>query len=344
MKNKWVWRVFVLCCAVLLAAGCNPAEMNVEENDPGEISETANENDPINTTLIQESGTGLWYMLSGAIAESAGRSYPGSVINITPGSAGPNILRLNEHQTEFAITHSNLAYEGFLGRGSFDERQEEIRTVAIFYPSSAQFFLLESVGITSFDEFFEQKPKVRISMGSQGGSFASAFERIVEAYGYTLKDLEEWGCRLENKNQSDSSKMFSDGALDGFFIIASTPSPMAVENATNKSLQLVEINENMIDSIVETYGYAKVTISKDVYPFMEKDIPSFATYTFLGASSQTPKDTVYKVTRSIYENLDYIQATHAALKDLSPDELAADHGIPMHEGAERFYRETGLIQ
>jgi len=325
--------IFLIIAALVFAfVGCSPEDENIES-----------ENSPVETTLLEGNGSGLWYMLSNGIAESLNKNYEGSIINITPGNSNTNILRLNKYESEFALIHNNLAYVAYKGEGSYEEPQDNIRAVATFYPSYAQFFLLKSTGIESIEDFIEEKPPLRFSIGSPGGTFETGFIQLMDSYGYTVEDLESWGCKIERKSQSDASKMFSDGALDGFFVVASAPNPIAVENSTNKDIVLLKMNPNMISEISEKYGYSESVIPKETYSFLNEDIVTFATYSFLAASDKTSEDTVYKVLKSMNDNLDYIKAIHASLRDLNPEYMIENQTIPMHPGAEKYYKEINLI-
>jgi len=337
--KRIVLNLVVIVVFLMSLSGCYVA------GEESKVSETKTGNydmSPVVTTLLEGNGTGLWYMLSNGISECLNKNYKNSIINITPGNSNSNILRLNENQSEFALLHSNLAHSAYNGLGAYEEKQENLRAVATFYPSYAQFFLLESKGISSLEQLFEEKPKLRFSIGSAGGTFETAFIQLIDAYGYTIEDMESWGCRIERKSQSDASKMLSDGALDGFFVVASAPNPTAVENSVNKDLVLLKMDTGKIKYVSEEYGYSQTVISKDVYDFLDEDLTTFATFSFLAASADTPDEKVYKILRSISENLEYLKAIHASLDTLTLEYLASYQTIPMHPGAEKYFKEISV--
>jgi len=335
--------LLIISLALPTLTGCQASETPAPASSPVTATELSSDEAPMEATLIQGNPSGLWYMLTTAISESLSDTYPGSILNITPGSSGPNILRLDASEADFAMLHSNLTYEAIYGLGGYEETHEHIRGIASFYPSYVQFVLKEKFNITSFAQFIEEKPSVRISIGSQGSSTADAFLRVLGAYDLTVEDLESWGCTIEYKGQADMSKMFSDGVLDGFFIIAAAQNPIIIENIVNTPMNFVVIEEPIIKELAEEYGYALGTITQDNYDFLSQDLLTLTTYSMLGASDQTPVDKAYKMAKTLHENLDYLTSIHVSLADLNPEILIDTHGIPLHPGAEMYYREIGLI-
>ncbi len=201
----------------------------------------------------------------------------------------------------------------------------------------------EELGITSFDDFIERKVPINISIGSLKGTSTASFKQVIGEYGLTLEDLEAWGCKFYHKGISETGEMFSDGAVDGIWIIAGTPMPAIVQMGTNSEMMIVPMSHNIVDSVVEKFGYNNFTLKGNSYSFEENDIYSFSTYTMLGASLDVSDDTAYKVAKSIYENIAYINTIHSALKDLTAENLINGMSIPLHPGAEKFYKEIGLI-
>ena len=83
--------------------------------------------------------------------------------------------------------------------------------------------------------------------------------------------------------------------------------------------------------------------SAGTYSFLEEDYESFGDYTVLASSSAVSDETVYKLTKSICENMEYMTLVHAALKDLNVEIMANKVKVPLHPGAERYYKEAGLL-
>jgi TRAP transporter TAXI family solute receptor len=283
-------------------------------------------------------------MLSNGLSESLNNSYKGSILHITPGASASNSIRVSENVAEFGLTHSNIAFEASKGIGAFDKSMDNLASIASFYPSPCQMVVVSELEIATFQEIIDKKVKLRMSIGSSGGSSEEAFLRIIASYGITKNDMEEWGCTFTNKGMDDSSKMFSDGLLNSIFITASAPAPIITENAINKKINLVEFDQININSLCEKHGYNIIEIAGNTYDFRDTPITSFAANTILATSTDIPDEIVYKMTRAIHENLDYLKSIHAALKPMTEESILENLGVPLHPGAEMYYKEAGIIK
>lgn len=339
MKNYKLVLVLLLIVSIVAFAGCK-AQVTENETVDGDGYSDA----PITTTIVHGNPSGVWFMLSTAIAESLGNTYSGSIMHATPGYTNANIFRMEKYETEFAMTHSNLLFEAVNGFGQFEEKLENIGAIAIFYPSVFQFAVKEKLGLTSFDQFIENKIPVEISIGATGGNSQLAFIALLSEYGLTLEDLEAWGCKLHKKGLKDSAELFSDGIIDGILVAASAPTPTIMQMGTNTEMVMLPMNSEMVDIMAEKYGYVKYNIPAGSYGFITEEVTSFTTFSMLAASLQTSEEAAYKVTKSINENLDYIQTIHSALSGLTTEKLVANMSMPLHPGAEKYYREIGAIK
>jgi hypothetical protein len=343
-RGKLTLVLVLLAC--LLLAGCGPAteaDAEAQELSGGETEE-AMDTKAIEVTMLGGSPTGTWYMVTTGIGECVNKSYPGSIVQITPGGGAANPPRIGNNEVEMGMTHNILAFAAKNGKDPFEETFSNVEAVAAFYSSAFQFVMDKSVGITTFDEIIENKMQVRISIDKPGSSAQVLFLRMLDEYGLGLEDLEGWGCKIYFKNFADSSKMLSDGLIDGFGINTLAPAPTIVESAISRDLVLLEINEEKVAALSEKFGYAAFTVPENTYKFNDHDVNTLAATSILAVSSDVPADKVYKVTKSIVENLDYMHDVHVALKPLTPQALTQNLGVPMHRGAEQYYREAGIIE
>jgi hypothetical protein len=140
------------------------------------------------------------------------------------------------------MTHNILAYAAKNGADPYEEKLDNMASIASFYSSSFQVVVDESLGITTFDEIIDNRMKIRLSIDKPGSSCQVLFLRMLEEYGVTVEDMEEWGCEIYFKNFADSSSMMSDGVVDGFGVNTLAPAPPIVETSLGKDLVLLEMN------------------------------------------------------------------------------------------------------
>ncbi len=339
MKGIRRFLVFILTAAIIFTAGCG-----IKDEDTAKTTGTdETEYSAITTTLVGGSPSGVWFMLSTAIAESLGKTYSGSIMHPTPGNNYANLFRINDYEVEFALTHSSLAFDAVNAKGQFEEKFENIGAIASFYPSVMQLAFKKDLGIETFLDIIDNKIPVRMSIGSDGGVAHNTLMKLLGEYDLAIEDLEEWGCRIYLAGNKDSAELFSDGVIDGMFKVASAPTPTMTQTGSNEDMVFVKFEEEVIQKLVDNCGYTPINIPAGTYKFGMEDVKSVTTFTILGASLQTSEQNAYMVTKAICENLEYISTVHSSLEGISLESLVIDMGMPLHPGAVRYYREIGLI-
>ncbi len=337
MRKTRTFMVLLICVALVLLPGCNGVENS-------ETNATAIHDDmKITTSLLHGSPGGVWFMLGTAISECLDKSYPDSIMHVNPGQSAANNYRLNSNETEFGLTHSSLAYEATNGLGQYEEKLDNIAGVAVFYASPLQFVVKTDKGVKTFDDFINNKIPLKLSLSSRNGNSEMAFYNLVAEYGLTKEDLEGWGCELHSISLADSADAFNEGIIEGLFIMASVPTPTLIKMGTNSDVTMVSISDEKIDAMVQNHGFSKFVVPADSYTYQTEDITSFNTSTMICASLETSEEHVYKVTKSLVENIEYLKTIHSALEGVSADSFLEDMVIPLHPGAERYYREIGII-
>lgn len=345
MRKKQFLFAIILIASLLATACGNPSnnEATIQANPDQSVTAGMIDTAPVTATLIQGVPSGLWYMISNGIAECLNTSYKGSVLHITPGVPVANAIRLSAAESDFAMLHNNIAFEAMSGTGVFDKKHENITGVASFYPSQSHLILDKSFGVTSMREIIDQKLKLDIAVGGFEGSGHTAFLRMIEAYGITSEDMEGWGVKFHYVNLDKIGEMFGDGTLNAMFFMASVPTPSIVEVSINRELSIMAIDQEVIDFVCNKYGYSQGVVPKGSYNFSDRDIAAFSSVTMLCANKYLSVETVYKLTKAIGDNLDYMRVIHAALSDLSLESMSKDMMVPLHPGAEMYYREMGVL-
>lgn len=186
--------------------------------------------------------------------------------------------------------------------------------------------------------------KLRISVGLAGGSSDICFQQILKEYDLTTGDLKNWGGEILNQNIDTSAQMMSDNRIDIMVMSCFVPTQNIQELSQNKDIVLLTIDPKIIGSICEKYGYFQSTISTEAYDFLKEDLDCINANAILIVPKDSNEENVYMITRSICENLEYLQSIHASMSEISSEDLVTDLGIPLHPGAEKYYREKGLLK
>lgn len=302
------------------------------------------ESTPLKITFAGGQPGGTYYMLASGIAESVNKTYPGSVVTIIPGSGVANIIKINNRQVDLSTSQNAVVADALDGRSPFEAKLDNIASIGSFYDCYYQIVVDKKLGITSFDEIINNKMKIRISADSLNSIAEVSFKRLLNEYGVTYEDFKAWGGDIVFQDKAASSDMLSDGLIDGFCTIDSYPTPSIQEAALSKDLVFLTIKPEIIENLGHKYGYGKGIVPADTYKNINNDVMTFTTFVVVVIPKDAPDDTAYKVARSIHLNLDYIKNIHATLKDLTPDKLTTNPGAPLHQGAQKYYKEAGIIK
>ena len=321
--------------ALFLATACAGPDQAGNENQ--------NADAPVTATLAGGSPTGMLFLVCSGVSECVGRSYPGSSITIVPGGVAANVIRISNGEVDAGMAHSAMLFAAADGLAPYDEVLDNTATIAGLYPSTYQIIMKEELGVSSFGEIIEKKMKVRISIDQPGSSTAVAFERLLTQYGVDRMEFEAWGGSILQKNQEDSASMLRDGLIDGYAMQTLCPARSIQENEVGNELVMLAIEPDIITGMIDDFGYAPTVIGKGVYGFMISDIDTFYTSTVLTVPADASEELAYKLARSLVENLDYLRQIHIGLSDLTPLSMTQDLGAPLHPGAEKYYREIGIL-
>ena len=332
MKKSDVYSVAILMIIMMIITSCNATPQPSTTASPS--GDSPFDASPVDISMLGGSPGGVWDMVTSGISACVNISYPKSIVQITPGNSSSNINRLANQEAEFALVHNTVAHAS---------KSEDLRAVAALYPSVFQIAVSKDIGVTSFEEIIDNKIKIRLSVGTPGSSAEGALIKLLETYGLTVADMSSWGCTMLLKSQSDSSAMLSDGAIDGMTLFTIAPAPPVVETAVGKDLVMLDFDLDKLKILEEEHGFTAYVMPAGTYSFQDKDIHTLSDSTYLATVADTDIETVYKVTKAIHENLNYLINVHASLKDITGESMPLGSAYPLHPGAEMYYREIGII-
>lgn len=261
-----------------------------------------------------------------AIAQSAN----GSVANINAIKSG--VL-------ESGFSQSDVAYWAYSGTGIYKDKGkvENLRALANLYPETIHLVARKGAGIKSVKDL---KGK-RISMDEPGSGTLVDARIILEAYGLSEKDVD-----ADYIKPGPAIDKIKDNQLDAFFIVAGFPTGSVVELASSVGAELVPINGPEAEGIIKKYGFfAKNIIPSEIYEGIG-ETESISVGAQWVVSADVDADLVYKITKAIWneKSRKLLDSGHAKAKSITAETALDGVGIPLHPGAERYYKEAGLLK
>ena len=288
---------------------------------------------------ITTGGTGgTYYPVGGALAEVLSNNVENLAATAQAGNASvANCNLILNHETESAFVQNNVAYWAYEGIGSFEGKKvENVRGIASLYPEAIQLVALKDSGINSVEDLKGKK----VSVGEQGSGVDFDVQNIFAAHGLTYDDIDK-----DYLSFSEAAQKIKDKQLDAAFVTAGYPTSSIIDISLAREITIVPIAEEKIDKMIETSPYyAKTVIPAGTYQGQEADIVTATTMAMWVVDEQVDEALVYDVTKALWENRDSLEAAHEKGKSVTIDTALDGMAIPLHPGAEKYYKEQGLIK
>ncbi|WP_374669850.1 TAXI family TRAP transporter solute-binding subunit [Ramlibacter sp.] len=283
---------------------------------------------------------GTYYPVGGMIANSV--SQPGKIVVTAQASNGSlaNVNAIAGGAMESGFSQSDVATWAFTGTGAFDGKPKiaDLRMIANLYPESIHLVVKKGSGIKSVADL---KGK-RVALDEPGSGTLINARMVLAAYGVKESDI-----KPEYIKPNQAGDKLKDGALDAFFFVGGSPAGAIAELASSGAgIELVPLAGKEADTLRQQNPYFAVdTIAAGTY----KDVAAVQTLA-VGAqwvtSAKADTETVYQITKALFSDATQkaLQAGHAKGKFITKENAVKGVGIPFHPGAEKFYKEAGLIK
>ena len=289
--------------------------------------------------ILATGGTsGTYYPFGGAIANIWNTKIEG--MNVTAQSTGAsaeNLRLISAGDAEFATVQNDVMDYAYNGTDMFAGKAlPNLATLGTMYPEVVQIAASKSSGIKTI---YDLKGK-RVSVGDAGSGVEFNAKQILEGYGLTFDDIKK-----SNLSFKESGEGLQNGTLDACFITAGVPNAALQELAFTNGLILIPVNGAEADAICAKYGfYTKTTIPSGTYKGTDADTEALSIKCTIAVNANLDEDTVYKMTKVLFENLEELGNAHAKGKEVTAAKAVTGCSVPFHPGAKKYFEEIGLIK
>jgi len=252
-----------------------------------------------------------------------------------------NNLAVQNGELEAGMTGASTLREMFFGEGKFEgQKHEKLRVVANLFPEDLHLVLPKG---GQLDGLADLKDK-RVGIGQAGSGTQVNVLDMLNDYDVNRDNMEE-----AELNNSQSAEQLADGQLDGYFYAAGWPVAAMVQLASTKGMDLYSFTEEEVMQAVKTLpAYIPSTIPTGAYEGIDYDVNTVAVSAILVVSEDQPEELIYGITAALWNDntRKLLDNGHAKGKQITV-ETALDGidtlGVPLHPGAEKFYKEAGMM-
>lgn len=281
--------------------------------------------------------SGVYYPLGVALSEIYGKGMPDARTQVQATKASVenlNLLQQGKGEIGFALGDSvEMAVAGDPEAG-FTAPLDRLRGIAAIYPNYIQIVASRESGIKTLEDL---KGK-RLSVGAAKSGTELNARAILEAAGMTYDDLG----KVEYLPFAESVELMKNRQLDATLQSAGLGVASLKDLATSIPIEVVAVPEEVAAKLGG--AYIPVAIPAGTYEGQDADVPAVSVINILVTHEGVSDETAYQMTRLLFENLDTMRAAHAAANDIDPEKAAQNLPLPLHPGAERYYREAGILK
>jgi len=334
MKKKWIKVVslVMIMAFVVVVAGCG-----------GETTKQGEEKKEVKRqflTITTASTGGTYYPIGMGMATLWTDKLKDQKINVTgQSSAGSveNVDILRKGEAQLAIMQGLIGAMAWKGKGTFEGKQySDLRSISMLWPNVEHFVVVKDKVKTGNVKDIKG---LHMSLGPSGSGTERSTLTIMEGLGLTVNDVTP-----EYLGYSESAAAMKDGRLDGASMPAGPPASAVTDLfASPIDVQVLEFSDEDIKNINNVFDtWFRYTIQPEVYPGQKEPINTIAQPNWLAVSAPTDEETVYLLTKALFENLEEMYKVHKSATNIKLETALNGLPAPLHPGALKYYKEKGL--
>lgn len=284
---------------------------------------------------------GSWIPMAAATAQVVKKRYPDVNLQVEPGAALVNMEKIRTDKADIGWSMTTVLSDARAGTGAFKgKKTDKPLYVANYYPNVWQLIVPADSEIKSVKDLRGKA----VALPARGNtSLADGWEALLKVNGMSLNDL---GTKSYGPVSSNGEAMRNRQALAaGWFTVV--PASFVLDVGSSMKLRMISVSDDELAKLRKINpGFARYVVKAGTYA--EQGIPeevrTFQSPTILIASSRTPEEVVYKITKAIVEGRGEFAAVVKAMSGVTAEQMAENFDMPYHPGAARYYKEAGLIK
>ena len=283
--------------------------------------------------------TGAYYPFAGAVSRVAWKHLKAQNVKVTAESSGASVANaklIGVGDTDLALLQNDIAYYAHEGKMMFDAPIKNLLGCMTLYPETIQIVARQDAGIKTVADL---KGK-RVSIGPVASGTAENAKQIMAAFGLQLNDL-----KAQQMKSSQAADYMKDGRLDAYFNTTAVGAAHIIDTCVLVPSMIVPVEGPNADKLLEQYRYyAYDTIKSGISKGVDAPVITVAVMALMAARADLEADLIYSILNAVYSDLDQIKTAHAKFKEISLERALVGMSIPLHPGAEKFFKEKGVLK
>ena len=282
--------------------------------------------------------SGVYYPMGVALSQIYAKSIPNvrATAQVTKASA-ENLNLLQAGRGELALALADSVSDAWKGEAEagFPKKLDKLRGLSGTYSNYIQIVANADSGIKTLADL---KGK-RISVGAAKSGTELNARAIFKAAGLTYADL----AKVEYLPFGESVELIKNRQLDATLQSAGLGVASIRDLSTSVKIVVVPVPADVVAKVGDA-AYQTAVIPANTYTGQTQDVPTAAIPNFLVTHSGVSDELAYQMAKQMYENIDTLYAAHNAAKVIKRENAIKGMPVPLPPGAERYYREVGLVK
>ena len=309
---------------------------------------------PATLTWVAGGVGGGWYVQAGGIARMIAEQEPNLILKVVPGGGVVNPVRVSKHKDDlgWGITFvDKMAFKGLAP--VYKQPNPDVRSLGgIFGIYHIHVLGAKDEGITDMGQLAEMVKagkKIKVAAPMKGTSDLPLINNILAFYGISLNDIEDAGGKVFNAVYADMVNLYKDKHVDFVFTHLGLPGAAITEMSVSRDSSLIALSNECVDHIADELGTLsrdteRAFIPKGTYKGQEVDVPTVVSAGELLINKDVPDNIAYTITKIICENTEELYKINPANKNFKPETGWKNVALPLHPGAESYYKDAGFMK
>lgn len=266
-----------------------------------------------------------------------------SMSAISSAGSGENVKLLRENQAQFAILQGLFGAWAWNGTGMVEAegKQEHLRSISMLWQNVEHFIVIRDMAKTGTIDDLKEFNGAPFSIGAHNSGTEGSGRAILEGLGIDPEQVFD----VVYMGYTPTAEALQNGTVKGANLPGGVPVSAVAQAfaAMGDNLVILDFTDEQVERANSIYDlWPRYEIAAGTYPGQDEPVMTVAQPNFLAVRDDIPEEDVYLITKTIYENLPFLQNIHPATNAMALDKAIAGLPVPLHPGAVRFYEEQGM--
>lgn len=318
---------------------------------------SANDHEVTKSTVMTWVAGGVgggWYVQAGGIARMIAEKEPNIILKVVPGGGVVNPVRVSHHKDDlgWGITFvDKMAFKGLAP--VYKKANPDVRSLGgIFGIYHIHVMGAKETGVTSMAQLADMVKagkKIRVAAPMKGTSDLPLMNMILDFYGISFKDIKNAGGKVFHAVYSDMVSLYKDKHVDFVFTHLGLPGAAITEMSVSRDSTMIALSDACVDHLNSELGTlsrdsGRSFIPKGTYKGQDVDVQTVVSAGELIVNKDVPENVAYTIIKIICENTDELYRINPANKNFQPETGWKNVALPLHPGAEQYYKDAGYMK